>query len=366
MVATQVKTILDADGHIVEDDEAIARFIPAAYASMYRRGSIFPPLDTLHLVGGQSPPAWWRPPGGKRIRVEANHWADFLDDLGIKATVLYPTSGLAYGRIINWDWAIAATRAYNDWLYATYLRVDPRFKGMALIPMQEPDEAVAEMRRAVQELGMCGAMLPSTGLPEPLGAKRYWPIYAEAERLGCSLAIHGGSHSGMGLDYLNVHAGVHGLGHSFGIMISCASIVFNGIFDRFPGIRIAFLEAGVAWLLMAMERFHGSYSTHIADDPRHELLQLLPGEKVSDYMARQIDADRFYVGVEGDEPMLATAVKVVGNKPFMYSSDFPHEVNNDTCKEEIAELLEVAELTEDDKEAILHRNAERFYRFATA
>jgi len=205
-------------------------------------------------------------------------------------------------------------------------------------------------------------MLPSTGLSEPLGAKQFWPVYAEAERLGCALAIHGGCHGDIGLDHLNVHAGVHALGHPFCILGSCASIVFNGVLDRYPSVRIGFLEAGAAWLLMAMERFHSSYSTHIADDPRHELLQLGVREKVSDYIARHIADGRIYVGVEGDEQFLAPAIQAVGNSPFFYSSDFPHEVNNDTCKEEIEELLENEALSSADKEAILLKNAERFYR----
>ena len=51
----------------------------------------------------------------------------------------------------------------------------------------------------------------------------------------------------------------------------------------------------------------------------------------------------------------------MGNKPFIYSSDFPHEVNNETCKEEIAEVRESEKLSTEDKAAVLHGNAERFY-----
>jgi predicted TIM-barrel fold metal-dependent hydrolase len=364
MVATKVVTVVDGDGHIMEDQAAIATYMPKPFDSMYQRGSVFPPLDTLHLATGKLPPAWWRSPDSGSRQVGPSDWVEFLGDLNLKATVLYPTAGLAYGRIVNRDWALGATRAYNDWLYHTYLKGDSRFHGMALIPLQEPAAAVDELRYAVTELGMCGAMLPSTGLAEPLGAKQYWPVYEEAERLGCALAIHGGSHSDLGLDHLNVHAGVHALGHSFGILISFASIVFNGVFDKYPGVRVAFLEAGAAWLLMAMERFHSSYSTHITDDPRHELLQLRQGEKVSDYIVRQIAEGRVYVGVEGDEEFLAQAIQAVGDSPFFYSSDFPHEVNNETCKEEIEELLENDALSQGSKEAILYRNAERFYRLS--
>jgi uncharacterized protein len=363
-VATKVTAIIDGDGHIMEDQPAIARFMPEPFASMYRRGAVFPPLDTLHIATGQTPPAWWREPGDESRQVGPSDWSEFLDDMELKATVLYPTAGLAYGRIVNRDWALAVTRAYNEWLYHTYLKVNPRFHGMALIPLQEPDAAIEELRHAVNDLGMCGAMLPATGLSEPLGAKQFWPIYEEAQRLGCALAIHGGSHGDIGLDHLNVHAGVHALGHPFGILVSFASIVFNGIFDKFPGVRIAFLEAGTAWLMMAMERFHSSYSTHVADDPRHELLQLRPREKVSGYIARQVAEGRIFVGVEGDEQFLSQAIQAVGNSPFFYSSDFPHEVNNDTCKEEIEELMENETLSQADKEAILHANAQRFYRLA--
>ena len=143
---------------------------------------------------------------------------------------------------------------------------------MGLIPMQEPAAAVEELTRVVEELGFLGAMLPSMGLANHLGSKEYWPVYKEAERLGCSLSIHGGCHSGMGFDHLNVYAPVHAMGHPMGIMISLAGIVFNGIFDRFPGIRIAFLEGGVAWFLMAMERFDGSHASHSEYQIRDDLL----------------------------------------------------------------------------------------------
>ncbi|MBI2911061.1 MAG: amidohydrolase family protein [Chloroflexi bacterium] len=208
---------------------------------------------------------------------------------------------------------------------------------------------------------MCGAMLPSTSFRPHFGSKEYWPVYAEAERLGCCLAIHGGCHEGFGMDDLNPYAPVHALGHPFSQMVCFAGIVFNGVFDRFPNLRIGFLEGGIAWLLMCLERFDRSYETHIQYDPRGEFLHIQPGERVSDYIKRHIQAGRIFVGCEGSEPLLAKAIKMVGNQPFVYSSDFPHEVNNEFCKEELAEVLESDEMTQADKEAVLHGNAERFY-----
>ena len=82
-----------------------------------------------------------------------------------------PTHGLAYGNVVNRDWAVALAQAYNNWLYDTYLKRDSRFRAVGLIPMQEPGEAIKELRRCVEELGMAGAMLPSNGFKDHIGAK---------------------------------------------------------------------------------------------------------------------------------------------------------------------------------------------------
>jgi predicted TIM-barrel fold metal-dependent hydrolase len=140
-------------------------------------------------------------------------------------------------------------------------------------------------------------------------------------------------------------------------------MVFNGLFDRYPNLKVAFLEGGVAWFLMALERFTGSYASFRPYDPRGEYLMLQDGETVADYVIRRARAGRIAVGVEGDEPALAYAVKVAGPEAFIYSSDFPHEVNVDSVRGEIDELLANEELTDEAKSAILHGNAARFYGF---
>ena len=348
--------IIDADGHIMEDLAAINEFMPSPFKDYApsRFTQLFPPLDHLHSARLSSVPP------GSFSRVGPEGWSDFLDDIGIETTVLYPTGALSYGKIVSTEWAIAATRAYNDWLYETYLRRSPRFKGMGLIPLQEPEAAVEELRRIVQDLGMCGAFLPSTGLKAHLGSKEYWPVYQEADRLGCCLSVHGGCHSGLGFDDMNVYTAVNALGHPFGLLISFSAIVFNGIFDKFPNVKFAFLEGGVAWFLMAFERLDGAHASHVQYDP---LAQYGPkaNERAGDYILKHIKAGRIFVGCEGDEPTLPYAVKMFGSGPFMYSSDFPHEVTNESCREEIQKLLASEELAQADKEAVLYRNAERFY-----
>lgn len=143
--------IIDADGHVNDRPcmDEISKFMPPG-----NRTQVFPSFDHIHfhfLEGGE-----------KRSRtgnVGPQEWIDFLDETEIDWTVVYPTAGLAVGRIVAEDWAIAACRAYNNWLHEKFTKVSPRIKGMALIPIQDSDAACAELRRAVRELGMAGAML---------------------------------------------------------------------------------------------------------------------------------------------------------------------------------------------------------------
>jgi len=356
--------IIDGDGHVLEDFGAIARFLPPAYRSFAPEGAIsttgiFPPLDHLHtgnFVG--------RPDINERLRHHSRveDWMRFLEDVGIRQAVLYPTAGLACGKISDPEWACAATAAYNDWLHATYIAASPRFKGMALLPMQDPAAAAAELRRAVDKLGMCGGMIPSNGLKSHLGSKEFYPVYEAANELGCTLAVHGGCHDGFGFDDLNVFAAAHALGHPFGIMIGFAGMLFNGVFDAFPNVRFAFLEAGVATFLTLLERCHGSYKAFPKYNAKGELPRFLEGKRVADHIVDLTKNGRLFIGCEGDEPSLAYASRVFGSGPFIYSSDFPHEVTTESCKEEIEELLDNEDLSEEARRAILHDNVIACYR----
>ncbi len=190
--------IIDADGHINDHacGEEIAKYMPPGN----QMANLVPEFDHLHFrylkqnrraTGNPSP----------------DDWNQFLDKTGISWTVLYPTAGLAVGRIIAPDWAVVACRAYNTWLYETFLNKNSRLKGVALIPFQDVDKAILELRRVVKDLGMLGGMLPSNGeaIQGHLGNKIYWPLYEEAEKLGCALAVHVGCLHNMGLDAFSTY-----------------------------------------------------------------------------------------------------------------------------------------------------------------
>ena len=350
--------IIDADGHVNDHvyGEEIAGYMPKGN----QMSRPFPELDHLHFrylkqnrraTGNPSPDDWLR----------------FLDKTGIRWTVLYPTAGLATGRIMAEEWAVVACRAYNTWLYERFLHNSTRLRGVALLPFQNVDAAVSELRRAVKELGMLGGMLPSNGeaIQGHLGSKNYWPIYEEAEKLDCAIAVHVGCLHHVGMDSFSTYYPAHALGHPFSLMIQAAGMLAHGVFQRFPKLRVAFLEGGATWVPFMMDRLDRSYHDgHVQLDLEGNVIGgPAPGEKASDYFKRQLREGRIFVGFDCDDDGLGTAVSKAGREPFLFGSDFPHEVFDAAkCRHEIDELLERDDLSQADKEAALGGNALRFYR----
>ncbi len=114
-----------------------------------------------------------------------------------------------------------------------------------------------------------------------------------------------------------------------------------------------------------MDRIDRSYNqAHLQVDLEAELLVgPKPDEKASDYFMRHVREGRIFVGFDCDDSGLGFAVRKAGREPFLFASDFPHEIfDAATCRREINELLSREDLGEKDKEAVVGGNAERFYR----
>lgn len=351
--------IIDADGHVTERvrGDEFMKYLPKGN----QRDALFPALDHLH--GYTLRPAR---DGGRAGfgSPDASEWVEFLDQTGIDWSVVYPTAGLAVGRIVAVDWAIVACQAYNNWLYEQYMNKTPRVKGMALIPVQDPQAAAAELHRAVTELGMPGAMLPSTGegIKAHYGDASYYPIYEEAEKLGCALALHGGCHHHLGMDSFSTYYPVHALGHPFGVMIQCAAMLAHGIFERFPRLRAGYLEGGATWVPFFLDRMERSWEGHQQVDVQGNPIGPDPKEGASAHFRRLVREGRLFVGFDIDDEGLGYAVQRGGREAFLFASDWPHEgFDAKTVRHEIEELIEREDLNEDDKVAALAGNAIRFY-----
>ena len=156
--------IIDGDGHIFEDGEAIAKHFPYSAVGGRLRSGVFPLNSHIQYSLTRTPPgAFATNSEGRFQNPRPEGWMEFMNQVEIDYAVLFPTAGQRIGRIVDRDYAVGAARAYNDWLAETYLRRDPRFKGIALLPMHDAEAALEELRHAYTELGMCGVLFPADG-----------------------------------------------------------------------------------------------------------------------------------------------------------------------------------------------------------
>ena len=189
--------IIDADGHVMETDAELRDFLEGRYRQgpHFKTYSFFPSLDGWNRGFGVP---------GKVPETPAPKWLEFLDELGVHTTVLYPTGGLSLGLIQNPEWSCVISRAYNSWIAERFTRQSPRLKAVALLPVHEPVEAAKELERA-QGLGLVAGLLPAvTVLNKGYGHTDFDPIYEAAQRLDMPLAVHGAPSRGMGFDFFNM------------------------------------------------------------------------------------------------------------------------------------------------------------------
>ncbi len=333
---------VDSDGHVMEDAEDLIGFVRPPFNNRGTRNWL-PSLDHFHTPADGTP----RTPGTFDPKTGPEQWLEFLDKTKTDYTVLYPTAGLAYGNVVYPQWALAYAAGYNDYIHERYLKRSARFKAVALIPMQNVAEAVTELRRAVADLGFVGAMIPSNGLTRHVSHPEYWPIYQEAERLNCVMAVHGGSYINLGFNTYSIFPATRALGMPFPLAIALTGMMVDGVLDRFPKLRVGFMEGGTAWIPLVLDRLERELE--------------YGGLKLKRHAADYFTDDRIFIGCEGNEKALAYAVERVGPKPFMFASDFPHEISIANCMEEIDEILERDDLAPEYKTAILGDNARRFY-----
>jgi len=356
MQTTTATRVFDADGHVFEDERDIFRFLPPPYGGREEllRSRLFPAPDpynkTAMAIAGRfkegSVSETFRQAG---YEITAREWNAFLDLSDIEGTVLYPTLGLRLGLLRDADWAVALGRAYNDWMHATFTRDNRRIRAVAVLPVQDPQRAALELRRAVTELGAVGGLIVAAQRRVAFGDPLYDPLYAEAERLNVPVAIHAGG-PGNRFEMFDRAIESRCVGHPTSLVIELTSMMFGGVFDRFPTLRCSFMEGGIAWLLFLRERMHEAYEQWAVQAPA---LRRDPDEHLT--------GGRLFFHCEADERIIPYAVQVLGEDALLYASDFPH-ISPEKIVVEKDHFLARTDLSESAKAKIVHTNALRLYR----
>jgi predicted TIM-barrel fold metal-dependent hydrolase len=326
----------DADGHIRELESEVFEYLPESYQKR-REAVLYFPLLPHH--------GWHRQAlssaGGAFLVPTLEDWRDALEQGNLESAVLYPTRFMHVGQVGMPEFAVDLSRAYNDYLHDRFLRHEPRLKGMAVLPLQDVKAAAGELRRAVREYGMVGGILPADGLPRPLGHAEFHPLYEEADRLNCMLAVHS-LNSLRNNDLFMWLDEAATLAHVWPQMRQFTNLMFSGVLGRLPNLRIAFLEAGCGWVPYLISKM----------EPRMKSKEL---KRPSELIAR----GQIYFQC-GEELTTRRDLELLGDHCLLWASDFPHEGILDMDKA-VEEFLTREDIPPESKHKIGRENAKRLY-----
>jgi predicted TIM-barrel fold metal-dependent hydrolase len=271
---------------------------------------------------------------------------------GVQAEVLYTTCGFVLFWLDDGPLQEACFRVYNDWL-AEFCVYDPkRFAGLGLISLYDVENGRKELERC-KKLGLRGAMIwASPPEDQPYGAPVYEPFWAAAQELEMPLSLHlvtGKSKDSLQDESDIAELYVRMIGRPHEVQHSFLRLVFTGVLERFPRLKIVSAEADIAWVPHLLERadkyfrrFKEGYGVTLSLKP-------------SEYFQRQMYATFI------DDPMgLKTYGLAGGADHFMWSTDYPHQASTFPHTQAALERA-FRDVPEDDKRKITRDNASRLY-----
>ena len=436
--------IIDADGHCLEYLPVVREVLREVAGESIDREfwKTFEQMRAMAHAGVQDRralalmrPPWWAFPAENTLdRATAmlpRLFYERLDELGIDFAVVYPTFGLLTFNLGDEEVRRAAARAFNLHFSEAYADFSDRLTPVACIPMHTPDEAIAELDYAVGERGlktvlMAGHVMRNIEASGPGPRPMQWmdtfgtdspydydPVWQRCTDLGVSPTFHS---SGMGwgsrasaTSYVYNHIGNFAAAGE----ASCRSLFLDGVARRFPGLRFAFLEGGVAWAATLYSDIIGhfekrnrsaiqKYDPERIDRPRLvQLIEAYGDEKVRKHLSeledalwpftdpggpentrdefedsgiervddiRRVFSENFFFGCEADDPSNAVAFDTKRNPGGLrlnaiFSSDIGHwdVPDNREVLSEAYELVEKELLSPDDFRAFTFENAVALY-----
>src|SRR5919106_334273 len=327
--------IIDADGHVLDRDADLRAFIEEPYCR--RQGSLLPKDKWDSSMYGKL---------GMNITDVPTRLRD-MDKEGIEVSVLFPTSGFAVTQLAEKDYAAAFCRGYNNWI-ASVCKESPRLKGIGLVTFQDVPAAVAEVNRAVTKLGLAGITIASFGLKEHLGTVAFWPIYDELQRLNAPLLVHNSRQGPAGGIRFDTFLFAHTIGRPFETLLDCAAMVYGGVPEKFPKLRIAFLECGCGWVPYWMDRMDEEWEKRPSEAP-------LLKKKPSEYMT----TGNWFYATEPEESTLPYVMERIGEDALLFASDYPHWDGNFPYMTSTVKGRN--DINDKQKDKIMRSNAIRLY-----
>jgi predicted TIM-barrel fold metal-dependent hydrolase len=240
-----------------------------------------------------------------------------MDAQGVDVQILYPTyTGQMLGREFHDTKLLAACcRAYNNWA-ADYTSAAPaRLRWAAALPMQDVEEAIKEAQRAAQNGCVSYYMRPNPVRGRTLWSEDYLPLWREIEQLGKPLSTHDSASASVPSfgDRMETHTSGHILSHPFEAMAAMAGLIWFGVFEQCPQLKVIHVEGDGGWTPYWLQRMEQHWN--FSGNAEHEYLTKRPSE----YFRSNV-----CVAFRGDEPTMPAAVQLIGDDNFTWDSDYPH------------------------------------------
>lgn len=295
----------------------------------------------------------WNSDAAKRFATRLPDFTDYrlpeMDEAGIDVQVLSLTvPGLQVD--IEPELACKNARFVNDYTAEVVAKNPDRFQGFAVLPLQDPAAAAVELERAVNELGLCGALVNDC-IYGPggryLDAPEYDEVWSALESLRVPIYLHPGSPPADQWHVLRERPELYGASWSWAAEVGghALRLVFGGVFDRHPGATLILGHMG-EFLPFQRSRLDSRYKT------------MNPADKIERLPSAYLGTNVVFTnsGVFSPATLLG-AVLEVGADAVMFSVDYPYESSYDAVAG-----FERTVLSDADREKVAHGNAERLLR----
>ena len=287
----------------------------------------------------------------------AQHLQDMQLD-GVAGEVLYPSQGLFYFKVADTQLMSAIFRAYNDWL-AEFCRTDPeRLKGIAMINLDDVQDGIKELERTAK-MGFAGAMITEYPLEDRrYDQPEYEPFWAAAQSLDMPLSLHTATRRQgkiRGAGERTLRDASSRATKVFYPATSMCDMIFAGVFERYPKLKLAIVEFELAWVPHLLSSMDYTYRE------RHEeaLYRFKDGWRPSDFVHRNV-----FLSFQEDEVGIRLR-DIIGVDNMMWGSDYPHsESTFPQSRQILAQIL--AGVPEDECAKIVGGNTARLYHFDPA
>src|SRR6201996_6422281 len=259
--ARAIEKIIDCDIHpLPRSPTDIRKYLPErwrshfdTYGNSFRQpfvGADLWPKPAPYISRRDAYPPTGGPPGSDLAFMRQQH----LDPFNVEFGMLQVLDMFIFSQQ-NLEFGAAIQRAVNEWQLAHWTSREPRLKAAILVGQDDTQAAVAEIERCAK-IGQYVQINVSPRATEPLGRRRYWPIYALAEELDLPLGIHVGGYGGhapTGGGWPSYYAEEH-QSNAHSMAATLTSLVIEGVPERFPRLKIVFIEGGFGWISSTMWR----------------------------------------------------------------------------------------------------------------